>query len=147
VDINVVIGAALVCAAGGILPWINSELALVGAALLLPRPALLVLVLACAMGQMVAKLALYGATCWAPHRLPARARVGLARAEKYRDRPRLMGAAVFTGALVSVPPFYLVTLACGVLRIPLALFALAGTAGTVVRYGALAWAGAALGTN
>lgn len=142
---SVLVGAAAVCLAGGIMPWVNSEIAVVGAAALLPATAVPLLVALCTAGQMAAKCGLYGVTRWAPERLPERGRRLIGRAERYRDRRRLLGLAVFTGALVAVPPFYLVTLACGVLRVPFALFALAGIAGTATRYGLLVWATAALG--
>jgi len=139
-DLSILTGAAAVCLAGGVLPWITSGIAVVGAAVLLPEPALPALVALCALAQMTAKCGLYGVARWAPHRLPERARKLLRRAERYRERRRLLGLAVFSGALVALPPFYLITLACGVLRVPLAVFALAGIAGTVARYGLLAWA-------
>lgn len=139
-ELSVIVGAAAACLAGGVLPWINSEIAVVSAALLLPRATLLVLVVSCALAQMTAKCGLYGVTRWAPHRLPHRARKLLDRAQRYRGRRRLLAIAAFTGALVAVPPFYLVTLACGLLRVPLALFVVAGVAGTTIRYGLLAWA-------
>jgi membrane protein YqaA with SNARE-associated domain len=94
---------------------------------------------------MLAKATLYGVTRWAPDRLPRRARDALARAEPYRARQKLLAAAVFFGASLSVPPFYLVTLASGLVRVPFPLFALAGLSGTAVRYGALVWAARALG--
>lgn len=139
-DLSVLLGAAAACLAGGVLPWINAEIAVVSASLLLPEPVVPALVALCAAGQMTAKCGLYGVTRWAPHRLPLRARKLLDRVDRYRDRRGLLAVAVFSGALVAVPPFYLVTLACGVLRVPFAVFAVAGLLGTSVRYGLLAWA-------
>lgn len=144
-DVSVLIGAAAACLAGGVLPWINSEIAVAGAAALLPASAVPALVLLCTAAQMTAKCGLYGVTRWAPERLPARGRRLLERVERFRDRRRILGLAVFSGALVAVPPFYLVTLACGVLRVPFVVFAIAGLAGTATRYGLLVWAIAALG--
>ena len=144
-DVGVVFGAALGCVVGGILPWVNAELVLLAAAVILPSEALLPLVLACAFGQMTAKAALYGLTRWAPERLPKSARAALGRAERYRKRPALLAAAVFFGSAVSLPPFYLVTLASGALRVPFLVFALAGLGGTAARYGVLVWAARALG--
>ena len=146
-DVNVLIGAALTCVAGGFLPWINTEIVVIGAAILMPPSALPALVIGCALGQMAAKCSLYGVTRWAPDRLPTRARKLLARAERYRERRRLLALAVFPGSLVAIPPFYLVTLACGMLRVPFALFAVAGLLGTAMRYGFLVWASIALGVS
>jgi membrane protein YqaA with SNARE-associated domain len=88
---------------------------------------------------MLAKSALYGVTRWAPERLPRRARDALGKAERFRRRKHLVTAAVFLGSSLSLPPFYLVTLASGLLRVPFALYALAGLSGTALRYGALVW--------
>jgi membrane protein YqaA with SNARE-associated domain len=146
-ELGIVIGAALTCALGGVFPWISSEVVLVGAALIVPPSSLPLLVGGCAVGQMSTKLAVYGASRWAPHVLPARARALLERAERFRDRRRTLVGAVFLGAAVSVPPFYLVTLASGLVRLPVVAFSLAGLVGTTARYSALVWAACALGTG
>ncbi len=38
-DMSVLAGAVLVCVLGGVIPWINMEVAVIGAALLVPPPA------------------------------------------------------------------------------------------------------------
>jgi membrane protein YqaA with SNARE-associated domain len=146
-ETGILLGAALTCAAGGVLPWINAEVVLLGAAAMLPATNLPVLVLLCALGQMSSKVGVYAITRWAPDALPHRARVLVGRAERYRERRRLLVGAVFLGASASVPPFYLVTLASGLLRVPLALFAMVGLLGTAVRYSFLVWAACALGAG
>ena len=138
-DASLLIGAAATVAVGGILPWINTEVVVAGAALLTPQSGLPVLVLVCAAAQMSAKAVLYGVIRWVPERMPARARRLTSRIEAYRKRRGLLVLAVFSGSAVALPPFYLVTLACGMLRVPFALFAIAGLGGTILRYGALAW--------
>jgi len=134
----------MACLAGGVLPWINSEIAVVSASLLLPEATLPPLVLACAAGQMTAKCGLYGVTRWTPHLLPSRAGPLLDRIQGSRRRGPLLVVAAFTGALVAIPPFYLVTVACGVLRMRFAVFAVVGAAGTTIRYGLLVWAALAI---
>ncbi len=138
-DASVLIGAAVTVAAGGILPWINSEVVVAGAALLTPESGLPALVLACSAAQMSAKAILYGVIRWVPERMPARVRRFADRVDVFRERRGLLVVAVFSGSAVALPPFYLVTLACGMLRVPFALFAIAGLAGTILRYGFLAW--------
>jgi membrane protein YqaA with SNARE-associated domain len=144
---GILIGAALTCALGGLLPWINSELVILGAAVLLPTAALPVLVAACATTQLASRSVVYGLTRWAPHKLPERARTILARADKYHGRRGLLVGAVFVGSAVSVPPFYLVTLASGLLKVPFVLFILAGFSGTLIRYSFLVWAACSLGAG
>jgi len=141
---SVLIGAAVTVAAGGIFPWINSEVVVAGAALLTPESGLPALVLACSAAQMSAKAILYGVIRWVPERMPARARRLGSRVEAYRTRRGLLVLAVFSGSAIALPPFYLVTMACGMLRVPFALFAIAGLAGTISRYGLLAWFASAL---
>lgn len=138
-DASVLIGAAVAVAAGGILPWINSEVVVVGAALLTPESGLPALVLACSAAQMSAKAVLYGVVRWVPERMPDRVRRFADRVDVFRERRGFLVLAVFSGSAVALPPFYLVTLACGVLRVPFVLFAIAGLAGTISRYGFLAW--------
>ena len=138
-DTGILLGAAVGCAVGSILPWINSELVLLGAAAALPSGGLPTLVAVCVVSRMLAKSTLYGVTRWAPERLPRRAREALGRAERFRHRRRLLTAAVFLGSSLSLPPFYLVTLASGLVRVPFLLFAFAGALGTTVRYGGLVW--------
>ncbi len=143
-DAGLLIGAAATVAAGGILPWINSEVVVAGAALLTPESGLPALVLACSAAQMSAKAILYGVIRWVPERMPARARQFVNRVEVFRQRRGLLVLAIFSGSAIALPPFYLVTLACGMLRVPFALFAIAGLAGTISRYGFLAWFATAL---
>ena len=143
-DATIVLGAAATVAVGGILPWINAEVVVAGAALLTPRSGLLPLVLACSAAQMSAKAVLYGVIRWVPERMPARARGLASRVEPFRERRALLVVAIFSGSAIAIPPFYLVTLACGMLRVPFALFAIAGLGGTISRYAFLAWFAAAL---
>ncbi len=138
-DASVLLGATVTVAAGGILPWINGEVVVAGAALLTPKSGLPALVLACSVAQMSAKAALYGVIRWLPERMPARARGLTSKIEAFRERRGLLVVAIFSGSAIAIPPFYLVTLACGMLRVPFAVFAIAGLAGTISRYGLLAW--------
>ena len=146
-DAGLLIGAAATVAVGGILPWINGEVVIAGAALLTPQGGLPALVLACAAAQMSAKAVLYGVIRWVPERMPARARKLTSRIEAYRERRGFLVLAVFSGSAIALPPFYLVTLACGMLRVPFALFVIAGLAGTISRYGFVAWFAAVLATG
>jgi len=144
-ELSIVLGAAGTCALGAVLPWISAEAVLIGALLALPGGWVPAAVGACALGQIAGKAGLYLLARRAPHRLPDRAAGVLERARGLAKRPTLMTSAVLTGSAVAVPPFYLVTLASGLARLPFALFAAAGLLGCVLRYGALAWGAGALG--
>jgi membrane protein YqaA with SNARE-associated domain len=138
-ELSLFVGAAMTCVVSGFLPWINAELVVVGTALLLPPAAVPPLVIGCAMGQMASKAGVYGISRLAPHRLPRRLARLLSRAERLRQRKHTMAAMVLSSALMSLPPFYLVTIACGTMRLPFALYALLGLLGTTGRYAFLAW--------
>lgn len=138
-DLGVLIGASATVAAGGLFPWINSEIIVTGAALLTPRRGLPALVIACAAAQMLGKAFLYAIVRWLPDRMPAKAQKFASRVESFRERRGLLLVAIVSGSMVSLPPFYLVTMACAMLRVPFALFAIAGLAGTASRYGVISW--------
>lgn len=134
---GIVAGAALAVVAGGFLPWISAEVALLGAAALLPPEGHLPLVLACAAAQMVAKTSVWGMARRTPGRLPGRALRLPDWMARLGTGTRVWTGLVFTGALFSIPPFYLVTVISARTRLTALAFVLAGTAGVLARYGAL----------
>lgn len=136
-DLALILSATVAIAAAGVLPSGTAEIVMIGTALGISDAAVPFAIVACALAQMVVKSGIYGVARWAPSRLPRRAKRLLDRAERLGGRRRLMFAAVLTGSLVSVPPFYLVTVACGLVRVPFWVFATAGFSGTLVRYGTL----------
>jgi membrane protein YqaA with SNARE-associated domain len=125
----------------GLVPIVNGELFLIGAVKLLAEDvtgALVVAVLL-AFGQMTAKVILYHAARRATD-LPtgkfaeklrrARERVG-----KWRNKPLTI---LFLSAVLGLPPFYLVTLAAGILKVPFVTFVWLGLVGRVIRFTSLA---------
>ncbi|HSD29036.1 MAG TPA: hypothetical protein VLL75_17180 [Vicinamibacteria bacterium] len=133
-------GAIGFCVVGGLVPWLNTEAAVVGAALLLPPPLVPLLVVGAAIAQVTAKGALYGVARWAPRGLPQKARAGLERAARFARGRRSLTRTVLTSSTVGVPPFYLVALACGTVAVPFGPFLTAALAGTAVRYAVLSLA-------
>ncbi|HUR20386.1 MAG TPA: hypothetical protein VMZ90_06215 [Vicinamibacterales bacterium] len=134
------IGGAFVSSViSGLVPLVNGEIVVAGAALASTPDARLPLLAACALGQMLAKTGLYGLARWSPDRLPLRGRKILARARELRLGGGRSVVVVLTSACIGLPPFYLVSLAAGALRIPSPLFVIAGTAGIVARYAVIVW--------
>ncbi len=119
----------------GFVPFVNIEAYLVGAAALLPNSPPLVVVVAAALGQMAAKALLFlggrGLVSLPTHlrerALAASARLGTRRSP----------ALVFTSALTGLPPFYVVSVAAGLLGFRAGPFLLAGFAGRLLRFGAV----------
>lgn len=140
------LGVFLSCLLGGVVPLVNVEAVVLAAAVLLEPSELPLLVGVVTAGQMVAKTALYGVARWAPSRLPERARNALSRTDTLgRNRPAAVGALLLSSAF-GFPPFYVATLAAGVLRFPLAAYLISGIVGNLVRYALLVGAvGAARG--
>ena len=142
-----ILGGLLIgTAVSGILPLINAELLVVGAAVAAPGVGVPLVVAVSTVGQMATKTLLYGLARWAPGRLPRKARAALDRAsEAVSARGGAASSLVFASAVVGVPPFYGVSLAAGALRMRLRTFVLSGSMGRLVRFGALAWGARLIG--
>lgn len=136
-----ILGGLLVgCAVSGVLPLVNAELLVAGAALAAPGIGVPLVAAVSAAGQMITKTALFGLARWAPSRLPEKGRSALARASAALERRgSAVGSLVFTSAAVGLPPFYGVSLAAGALGMRTRSFVLSGGAGRLVRFGVLAW--------
>jgi hypothetical protein len=107
----------------GFLPLVNIEAYLLGAAALLPGVSPLVVVVPAALGQMAAKAILFlggRGLVSLPSSFRDRA---LAAASRLGPRRRSAPALVFSSALTGLPPFYVVSVAAGLLRFG-AVFAL-----------------------
>lgn len=117
---------------------INVELYLVSVSALAPQAALLPVVAAASVGQVAAKVLLYGVGRGAL-RLPTFRDGGRVTAAVERLRNARGGAysVVFAGALLGLPPFYAVSVAAGVLRIRLSAFVVLGLLGRLLRFAAI----------
>lgn len=128
----------LVALVGGVVPGIAVEPMLLALAAIAPVTLLVPLAIAATLGQMIAKTALYAGGQRLANALPAprRARVDRACAA-FASRPRLQNATLLASAIVGMPPFYVVTLAYGVLRLPFTTFVTLGTIGRAIRFSAI----------
>jgi membrane protein YqaA with SNARE-associated domain len=140
-------GLAWVCAGcfaltvvSAVLPWVNAEVIVLALPAVAPsRPALFLLVLIATAGQMTGKLAVY----WAGRGGAAIPSPRVARAvERWQPRfaasRRSAAGLVFLSSAIGIPPFFVVTLLAGALRMELLPFLAAGASGRLVRFGALA---------
>jgi membrane protein YqaA with SNARE-associated domain len=128
------------CILSALIPVLNSEIYVLAAAAVAPQAAPAV-VIGAALGQMVGKSALYlagsGSVLLPGQRL--RKMVDAVR-EKYQHgaaAPALGGSVLLASAVVGLPPFYIVSVACGIFRIPYLHFFVIGLVGMLVRYGVL----------
>jgi len=122
-----------------LVPWVNGEVLLLSLAALVRSPFhLAALVLLASAGQMVGKCALY----WAGRGvIPLQSgRVGRTvtswreRFERSSSRP--MGL-VFISSALGIPPFYVITILAGAVRLRFGRFIAVGACGRVLRFGAL----------
>jgi len=131
---GIVLATLLVSAFGGLVPFVNVELWLVGVSATCPTAALWPVVLAASLGQVAAKALLYlGGDAAVPclrRRLP-RAWAGLSAFEARRSLGTTM---VFGSALLGLPPLYVVSVVAGVARFPFARFLALTLAGRILRF-------------
>lgn len=128
----------VICLAGTLVPGIGADVALAGALALAEGPGLVALIGLAAAAQAVGKLGVYAAAAAGSRRLrPAAARCIGSRTTS-RLSPRGASALVFASALLSVPPLYATSVACGAAGHGRARFGIAVFAARTLRYSAIA---------
>jgi membrane protein YqaA with SNARE-associated domain len=129
------LGTFVYAVLSGAIPVLNCEVFLLVLAVKAPREMLFPLIVTTTVGQMVAKSLLY----WAGRgvlRLPGGARVEnvLASLGCKIGTGWRAAALVFASAVVGIPPFYAMSVACGAMRWSFASFLLFGCLGRLVRF-------------
>lgn len=126
--------------ASAVFPWVNAEVIVLSLPALAPsRSALLLLTLVATAGQMTGKSVLYWtgrkSLTFLSHRRTGRI------LQKWTDRleARPVKAVLFVllSALTGLPPFYVMTVVAGALKMNFPTYLAVGTAGRLVRFGAL----------
>jgi membrane protein YqaA with SNARE-associated domain len=126
-------------AASAIVPWVNAELIVLS----LPgfaksSASLFGLVMLATAGHMAGKCVVYWVGRGGGRALSPRAERAAAKwGDRLTTRPRRAASLVAVSSLSGLPPFYFVSLAAGALRMNFALYLAAGSAGRLVRFGAL----------
>ena len=135
VQLGLPLATFLFCAASGVIPVLNAEIFLVGAAALSPDSSPAALALVAALGQVVAKSGMYlggrGILKLPMGKRKADLDAVQARIERWRSKDFL----VFVSAAVGLPPFFAVSIFAGTLRFPFGRFMLAGFLGRLLRFG------------
>jgi len=138
-ELGIYVGTFVVCFLAGLIPLINAELWLLAVTLMIASPAPLpaVVVLAAA-GQMLAKVLLYyaaqGVIDLPTGRFAARVEKARAKIEKWKERPRWV---LWASSILGLPPFYVISLLAGALKIRLRTFVMIGMTGRVLRFSVL----------
>lgn len=145
-EIAVLSSAFVASVASGVVPFVNAEVVVVAAAVAVPASQQWLVVTVCSLGQMIAKAGLYALARWLPRRLPARAVRHLERASEKTARLQQAGwPLILVSAFVGLPPFYVISLAAGMVRVNFAAFVTFGFVGRWARFAVLAWGAAAAG--
>jgi membrane protein YqaA with SNARE-associated domain len=129
------LGTFVYAVLSGAIPVLNCEVFLLVLAVKAPREMLFPLIVTTTLGQMVAKSLLY----WAGRgvlRLPGGARVEnvLASLGCKVGAGWRAAALVFASAVIGIPPFYAMSVACGAMRWSFGSFLLFGFLGRLVRF-------------
>jgi len=131
----VLFGTFAFCVGSAVIPVMHAETYLVTASLLAPPELHWPLVIAATSGQMLGKVGMYcagrGTRLIPGERMQRRIQQAAAR---YRDKRQIGNALVFVSASSGFPPFYLLSIAAGMLTFPLMPFIIFGFAGRLIRF-------------
>lgn len=121
-----------------IVPAVNAEVFVVFLGGVISPQLYPVAVILATLSHMAGKAVIYGAAR-SVHSLPDGAikRRIVAVQSKVSGRTSVGSALLFVSALVGLPPFYVMTVLCGVVRFNFAYFFIIGFAGRLIRFAAL----------
>jgi membrane protein YqaA with SNARE-associated domain len=126
------------CVVGALVPFLNTELYLIGASAISPPEYLPAIVAAAALGQMVGKSLLFyagrGALSLPSQRLRRMVEGVQRRYSTGGAAPALGATVIIASSGAGLPPFYITTIACGIFRIPYAQFFGLGLVGMLARF-------------
>lgn len=132
---STLIGTFGYCILSGFVPVFHAEAYLLVVSAFLPAEQRLPLAFAATCGQMVAKAGMYGIGHGLLTVPGERARRWIAQAEAWvKSRPQAEGLVVFVSAFVGLPPFYVTSVACGLVHYSLTTFLALGFAGRLLRF-------------
>jgi membrane protein YqaA with SNARE-associated domain len=124
-----------ICGAGALLPFLNTEVYLIGASAVAPRALWVPLVVSGTVGAMAGKVVLYfagrGVVRLPRGRVQARLSAMQTRMEEKPTAGKLLYAV---SAFVGIPPFYVTTVAAGAVEMNFAFFLLVGFLGRLIRF-------------
>ena len=123
------------CVGGAIIPFLNTEVYLLGVSALAPSGFIVPLVVAATLGQMVGKVVMFYGGKGVGRVRSERVQRGVAKLrERLGGRPWLAKAVLFSSATVGLPPLYLMAVACGTLGMGVVSFFLIGTVGRLIHF-------------
>lgn len=128
----------LLFGAFALLPVMATEPMLLGIPALVPPSMIVPMTLLATATHMAAKTIVLLGSRNVERVVPKRYRASLTRTcARLAGHRRLQLGTVFVSAITGLPPFYVVTMACGVLGLSLRTFLVIGTLGRAIRFGAI----------
>ena len=133
------LGTFAFCVAGAIVPFLNTEVYLLGVSALSPRAFVLPLVVAATAGQMTGKVAMFYAGRGVLRMRGERLKRGLtALRARLERRPRAAKLVLFSSATVGIPPLYVMSVACGAIGMGIVPFVVIGSVGRLIHFAVVA---------
>lgn len=124
-----------ICGAGALIPFLNTEVYLIGASAMAPRALWVPLVVSGTIGAMAGKVLLYYAGRGVVKLPGGRVQRGLARMQARMEEKPLVGKLLYAAsAVVGVPPFYVTTVAAGAVGMNFMFFLVVGFFGRLIRF-------------
>ncbi|MGB7296588.1 MAG: VTT domain-containing protein [Candidatus Aminicenantales bacterium] len=125
----------VVAVISGFVPVVNLEVYLVWVAAFTPCSQAVGIALLATLGQMTAKTLMYlagaGVLKISVKKPGKKLRAVQMKMAAWQHR---MGIFLFSSAFLGVPPFYVVSIASGICRVPIAVFVIWGLAGRLLRF-------------
>ena len=134
-----------ICFVSALIPLVNAEAYLGGVGVLSDNAGIWGLAVVAGLGQMAGKVIWYqlgrSSLNWRWVRRKTESTKWQNRFETWQRRTRgspwIVGVLVFVSAAVGLPPFAVISVLAGQLRVPLWLFLLTGLTGRVIRFAAV----------
>ena len=125
-----------------VVPWVNAELIVLSFPVLTQSPLeLTALVLVATAGQMTGKIAVYWTGRGAGKLPKKRTAAAIERwRQRFERKPASASGFVFLSSAVGIPPFYVMSLVAGALKLDFGRYFFFGTCGRLVRFGLVAFA-------
>ena len=131
-------GTYFICVISGFVPIVNVEIFLIFVSTFFSKSLFLPVLLLATIGQMTAKAVLFfsgmGFVKLSLKRYENKIDDAMVKMQKWKSKTDLF---IFLSALTGVPPFYIITIAAGIIRLNFFRFFICGFMGRLIRFGVL----------
>lgn len=135
VQFGVYLSTYIACLVSGFLPLVNAEVFLVLVSAITPKSSAPLIILLATIGQMTAKATIYMAGRGSL-KLPLKKyeqKMGKV-IQKFEKKRMATNSFIFLSAFTGLPPFYIVSILAGVLKLKFLNFLICGFSGRLIRF-------------